>query len=178
QIPNNGYSEYTSNGYYYLCQQAGNVTRHIRVTVGNNLNKNSNNKNYIMKNYITLGLLCLFSNLIFSQITLEHSYTGNSQLLYSGYKFSFNTENDIYFYTYDSSSNSIDIYNSSHTLYKTVSLPFTNTAYLSIFFPTDKLFNNDNLIEFIAMAYSNSGTSSMQLINEDGTVLYDFGDKN
>jgi hypothetical protein len=28
------------------------------------------------------------------------------------------------------------------------------------------------------MAYSNSGTSSMQLINEDGTVLYDFGDKN
>jgi hypothetical protein len=33
QIPNNGYSEYASNGYYCLCEQARNATRHIRVSV-------------------------------------------------------------------------------------------------------------------------------------------------
>lgn len=120
----------------------------------------------------------LFSTIFCSaQATLEHSYTSDA-LYYSGDTYSFSTQNGLHFYTYDSGSNSLKIYTEAHALYKNVTLPNNGVTVTSIVCLTDKLFNNDNLIEFITITFLNNNTYKMTLINENGVVLQEFGARN
>ena len=70
------------------------------------------------------------------------------------------------------------IYTEAHSVYATINLPvdlgFT-VSNIQLF--TDKLFNSDNLIEFLLVT-SQSGTYKMTLLNQNGDVLQQFGDKN
>jgi len=112
------------------------------------------------------------------QISLEHSYDNSlsNSVLYSNYSFSFNTESATYYYYFSSGDNSIKLYNENHSLYKSVSLPIPATGYISIYAPSDKLFNNDALIEFIVMI--SGSTNQMYLLNENGDIINNLGDRN
>lgn len=129
-----------------------------------------------MKKTITLSFL-LCSIFCSAQAVLDHSYTTEA-LSYSADTYSFNTENATYHYTYDSTTNSLKIYTSAHVLYKTVLLPNNGASVQSMVCFSDKLFNSDNLIEFITVTFLANNTYKMTLINENGVTLQEFGARN
>ena len=125
---------------------------------------------------ITISALLLISSFSFAQATLEQSYIIN-QDEGGDQTYFFNTETGSYHYTFDG-SNVLRIYTEAHSVYATINLPvdvgFT-VSNIQLF--TDKLFNSDNLIEFLLVT-SQSGTYKMTLLNQNGDVLQQFGDKN
>jgi len=86
-----------------------------------------------------------------------------------GLLYSFNTQNGINYFTFNNVANTITIYNQNHILVKTVNFPETPNK---IHFITDKLFNNDDLIEIL---YSNN--TDTKLINENGVLLQTITDR-
>lgn len=126
---------------------------------------------------ITLTALLLTTAFSFSQATFEQSYLIN-QDEGGDQTYFFNTESASYHYTFDA-SNVLRIYTETHSLYTTLNLP-VDAGYtlnnLRLF--TDKLFNSDSLIEFLMVTRSSTGTYKMTLLNENGVILQQFGDKN
>lgn len=126
-----------------------------------------------------LGIIATitFSNLSFGQATFEHSYSSNNNN--STRINSFITASGINYYTLNSTLNTISIYNSSHTLVKTVNITVpANSGIDDIFAMSDKLFNSDNLIEFIIVTQQNIAPFnfiSSTLYNENGVILQQFG---
>lgn len=129
---------------------------------------------------IIFGLIATLSisNLSFGQITLEHSYVSNKWQYEESNAFM--TDSGINYYTYNNATNTMLIYNNSHTLIKTVNIPVDAGYYINYFYAiSDKLFNSDIQIEFIIAMNEISGTNKkLNLINENGTVLQQFGNKN
>lgn len=129
-----------------------------------------------------LYLLFTITSIGFGQ-TLENSYTTNGFDDYILKKFTFLTENNLFYLTLDSPNNQISIFNSDHSLYTTISLTFPTDYELgSLHFASDKLFNSDSKIEIlIAANYTGSENCSycrekMLLFNEDGgDNIFDFG---
>ena len=112
----------------------------------------------------------------FGQITLEHSYVTQGYNNYSK-TYAFHTETGLNYYTLNTTENKVLLYNSSHNLFKTVTLNLGAGFKLSnIFLATDKLFNTNSNIEFIARSSSDAETK-MTLIDEDGINLFEFGDR-
>lgn len=127
-------------------------------------------------NFLLFSLM--LTSFAFGQATLEHSYrTTYANPSYddlSKIPFVFHTENGINYYTYDRLVNQLTFYNENHVMIRTVSLPDLPD---NIFFVTDKLFNNDNLIEIVYHYTSgdlDSYVSNIKLINENGVVLQTF----
>lgn len=132
---------------------------------------------------IILGIIATFgiSSLSFGQLTLENTY----QTKVLGDKFTnvFNTDNGINYYTLDNSTNILNFYNSNHILFKTLTIPVDSGSTLNnIYYPCDKLFNNDNLIEFIVTSRipnippATGSTYKTKLMNENGVVIQQFVD--
>ena len=95
-----------------------------------------------------LYLFIAISSISFSQ-TLEKNYTSNGSNNYPK-SFAFLTSSGLNYYTINSTDNEISIYDSNHTLYKTVSISLTNSIEIgAVFLASDKLFNSNNKIEFI-----------------------------
>jgi len=118
--------------------------------------------------------LCFMASSTFGQINLENSYTSDCLL---DSPIAFNVESGTKFYNLSSSENKVKIYNSSHTLEKSISLSITTGFSLEkIYLPCDKLFNSDSKIEFIAVVRSDTETK-MILFDEDGANLKDFGSR-
>lgn len=127
---------------------------------------------------IILGLIATFSmsNLSFGQATIENSYTTNYfgadsswETIGKGLLYSFNTQNGINYFTFDNLANTVTIYNQNHIFYKTVNFPETPDK---IHFITDKLFNNDDLIEILYSTPTGFGAdNNTKLINENGVIL-------
>ena len=129
---------------------------------------------------IIFGLIATFafSNSLFSQGTLEHSYT--SKLWQYDQTNSFKTDAGLNFYTLDNSTGTLLIYNASHSLIKTVTIPIPNGSIPQCLYTiTDKLFNSDALIEFIIRfeGGSESNPEFLSLINENGTILQQYDNK-
>ena len=125
---------------------------------------------------IILGFIATvsISNLSFGQATLEHSYTTNYlsedsswETIKKGLLYSFNTQNGINYFTFNNVTNTLEIYNQNHILTNTTIFPETPQK---IHFITDKLFNNDNLIEILYTTDYASGNNT-KLINENGILL-------
>ena len=128
---------------------------------------------------ILFFLFITISSISFSQ-TLEERYTSEAYNV-KPRNFTFLTESNLYYLTMSVTNSEISIYNSNHTLYKTVSLIIPeNYIVEQIFFATDKLFNSDSKIEIlVGTAYPAGGyIRKMLLFNEDGgNNIFDFGDK-
>lgn len=125
---------------------------------------------------ITLITFLLTSALSFSQATLEKSYIIN-QDEGGDQSYFFNTETASYHYTFDT-NNVLKIYKEDHSIYTTVNLPVDSGYTINnMYLFTDKLFNSDNLIEFLLVTRSSTDTHKMSLVNENGVVLQQFGDK-
>lgn len=110
-----------------------------------------------------------------AQITLEHTYNNSSNIQV------YNLENEGYKYVItDYSTKSVRIYNTDHSLWKTVnvSLPSSVTSFYVTYVST-KLFNTDGNVEFLIWYYENiSGNvkATAQCIGENGSSLYNFND--
>jgi hypothetical protein len=126
---------------------------------------------------ILFGLIITIaiSNSSFGQAILEQSY------LTKGWDYdrfnSFITQSGVNYFTLDKSTATLNFFNSSHTLFNTVTIPLAQGYTLDyVTTVNDILFNSDTFIEFIA--FSQSGTTRRAtLVNENGVVLQEFGNK-
>jgi hypothetical protein len=124
-------------------------------------------------------LALLVATSINAQINLEHTYNVSAtnstlttiQLANSGYKFVLN----------EPSLNQVKLYNTNHSLWKTITVPtipgFTLSNVMHI---SENLFNLDAQVEYIAYYYNISTTPAQyytKIINENGTVIKDFPDR-
>ena len=126
---------------------------------------------------IIFGLIATVSifNLSFGQATLEQSYV-TQDWDYNHYN-TFITQNGVNYFTLNSSTATLQFFNSNHILFKTVTIPIASGYTLSyISTVNDILFNSDSLIEFIAFS-ENGTTRKATLVNEDGIALQEFGNK-
>jgi len=122
-------------------------------------------------------LIFIFSILLITsfhsqgQINLEHEYSGVSaayiKLPVAGYKY----------YVMDVTNNQCRLYNSDHSLWKTINLSVPANYYLyDIQFVTENLFNSDNSIEMLYVSYNYNATLDYytydtRIANESGQVL-------
>lgn len=132
-----------------------------------------------MRNLKITALALLATTSINAQINLEHTYSLSAtnstlttiQLANSGYKFVLN----------EPSLNQVKLYNTNHSLWKTITIPtipgFTLSNVMHI---SENLFNLDAQVECVAYYYNISTTPAQyytKIINENGTVIKDFPDK-
>ncbi len=127
-----------------------------------------------MKTRLLFLTFCICSFSLYSQITLEHTFTntGNGPYL-------FHTHNATMFYRYDIQSNTITIYNSDYSLYKTITVPaLSGYTFSSAENFSTKLFNLDNLIEFVVCYRRDTGNNydyKLILYSENMNQIMDFG---
>lgn len=86
----------------------------------------------------------------------------------------FYTDSKTFYYVV--TQNTINIYNQDHSVYKKVSTNNANETFYKIYLPSDKLFNEDILIEFIALKSINNKFSFV-VINENGVSIASLGAK-
>jgi hypothetical protein len=115
----------------------------------------------------TFTIIFLLSTLFsFGQISLEHSFSTNASLAYltGGNKI------------YTNQNNVITIYNSDYSVFRTISTPTQSGSLNStVLLVTNKLFNNDDNIEYVVINNLANNISMTYLYSESGQVLYDFG---
>ena len=108
-----------------------------------------------------------------AQINLEKTYQGqnanNEVILFSnnGRKIS----------SIDKGSNELKLYETNHTLWKTINIqPPAGYQLTNVYAVSDNLFNSDNAIECVAIFTPlTSGTYKAHIVNETGTVIKDLG---
>ncbi len=132
---------------------------------------------------LIFGLIAVvtISNLSFGQATLEQSYATNE--VSRDFTNAFKTDTGLHYFTVEAST-ILKIYTSSHTLTNTITIPIDNGFVLDGVYPvSDTLFNTDTLMEFLIFTLIQSGaggeifTYKMTLINQNGTILQQFGDR-
>ncbi|MDZ7796523.1 MAG: T9SS type A sorting domain-containing protein [Candidatus Marinimicrobia bacterium] len=130
-----------------------------------------------MKKLILFLTLFILTFNLFGQINLEHSFTGNTPPT------AFTTDNGVYYYTFDSESGELIIYNEAFSVYKTVSITMPQDyTYASIINIGDKLINDDSDIEFFLTYTQKVPVSGMvvrsqgfsKLYDENGNLIKDF----
>jgi len=123
-----------------------------------------------MKKPILLLAFLLMMTISNAQITLEHNYPASATLTdlgLSGYKY----------YLVDVANNQCLIYNTDHSLWKTIALTIPDSMYLyNIQYVTDTLFNKDSKVELAYTYYSYDTalfyyTYNTRVIDEDGIEL-------
>jgi Secretion system C-terminal sorting domain len=132
---------------------------------------------------LIFGLIAIVTipNLSFGQATLEQQYSTIE--VSRDFTNAFKTDTGLHYFTVEA-INILKVYNSSHSLTSTTTIPIDNGYTLDGVYPvSDKLFNTDNLMEFIIFTFIQSGpgleifTYKMTLINQNGTILQQFGDR-
>lgn len=113
-----------------------------------------------MKKLLLLVSCCLFGICAEAQINLEHTFEGDYVVF-----------NEKYF-VLNLNSNTVNIYNSDYSLYKTVNTTFPSNLVRTIMFPSRHLFNSDEKFEFLIYASNYSANSGTCIIcNEDGDIV-------
>jgi len=126
----------------------------------------------------TLFILMLFiAHGLFSQITLEHTYTGSGSSSNDHFKnFAFFIDSGLHYYVIN--NDVVNIHSSDHSLLESITISLQagyeiKSAYLF----TDHLFNSDDNIEFILTTYSlSSNIYNVSVYDHTGNVIYDFGE--
>jgi len=123
-----------------------------------------------MKKTILLIVFLTLLKVSYSQITLEHTYPASAtltELSVSGYKY----------YLMDVPNHQCRLYNTDHSLWKTISLTVPDGMYLyNVQYVSDTLFNKDNKVELAYTYYSYDTTLLYytyytSVIDEDGIEL-------
>lgn len=136
-----------------------------------------------MRKILFLFILVGVSIYLKAQVTLEHSFTANSDtsITYSVYNVNetLNNTEIVNYLLYDSRDSTISIYNVDYSLKNTIKLtPPENYNFTGIQLASKKLFNTDETIEFLVyFIMSNQGIYYKTLLyDENGNILYDFGE--
>ncbi len=136
-----------------------------------------------MKKLFITGILALLVTSVFTQVTLERSYNFSASVVKLetlGYKY----------YLMDVPTGQCRIYNTDHSLFKTVNCNIPGGFYLSdIKYISEKLFDTDTGIELLCTYYKYNSSKDYyeydsKIINEDGSqitfidgALYNFVNK-
>lgn len=125
-----------------------------------------------MKKLFTIAMMT-FAAFAEGQVVLEHSYNTNWPMEVV------NIEGDGYKYLgVDTATRAIKIYNTDHSLWKTIntSIPQGASIYISSSYASKYLFNADNKIELLVLYGVTTPTFAVkaELYNEDGTILNTF----
>lgn len=131
------------------------------------------------KSFLTLtaSLLVVIS---FSQITLEHTYPVQSWTTgFGGNNHTPYFAGMVYLsqgakYAFTDTSNHVILYNSDHSLFKTLTNPVLGGSQyaIDVFSITDHLMNTDDNLEYIALSENSSGQFHfLRILSEAGTVL-------
>lgn len=124
---------------------------------------------------LLFSLAVVAANFAFGQITLEHSFpTGENATV-------FRNENQTFYCTIKNQSNTITIYNSDYSLYKTINVQ-SPVGFSTVRVPdadnfqyiSKNIFNTDDKLEFLVAFKGNLGQSKLTLINEDGLIIKNF----
>lgn len=125
-----------------------------------------------MKKFTLIIIITLaISNFQFlkAQITLEKEYdfTNVSPACTTKVRMFLTTDKTYYI---ANAGNNVFIFNEDHSDYKTVTFP--NEKIEEVHFPSDKLFNSDDKIEFIILTtIVGDNMSYWKLVNEDGDII-------
>jgi len=113
----------------------------------------------------------LFSTILNAQINLEHTFTP------MGVSWFISDVHGLMYYSCDTTSvNQLKFYDDNYSLLKTVSINKPAGYSMGILLPSDKLFNSDNLLEFICVFTKYSPQDyQLKLFNENGILIKDFG---
>lgn len=126
-----------------------------------------------------LFFLLGFRLLSFGQ-TLEKTYSTLAGYTEEPPNYAFFANSEMHYFTLsidkNSNTNFIKFYNSSHQELKSTSISVNDVLDLEdIELLSDKLFNSDSKIEFIALIWVDNERYNYKLYNEDGDELFDFG---
>lgn len=118
-----------------------------------------------------------------AQINLDYTFDSGMETYRFSYNFSqvhehLDTSPVKKYITTDSRDNGICIYNLDYSVYKSFKIDLPNTSEITSYtlLSSVKLFNNDDLIEFVLPLYDSfSKEYALKLYNENGEMLKDFG---
>lgn len=136
-----------------------------------------------MKKLLFISLI--ITNVMIGQITLEHSYPGSSCYYQMGtsssiynqlYVVKLEVDGDKYVHV-DRNNKMLKFYNLNHTPFKSISYAAVtdvnpNGNNHTILYISQKLFDNDNEIEFMYGEQLAYGACITQIVNEDGSIVF------
>ncbi len=122
-------------------------------------------------------IILLFGFHLSAQITLEHSYTQSGNLTELD-------ENEFKYFMMDVPMKQCKIYNTDHTLFKSINLPVPEGYFLyDMKYVSRNIFNDDDKIELLYIYYKIQVVNAkevyyygMKVINESGEVLVSLKD--
>jgi len=119
------------------------------------------------KNLFSLATFFV-TNLVISQITLDHSFSSENLQVYTN-------ETETFYYTVGQSIGTIKIYSADYKLYKQfIPTSSVNISSYDNFILSKNIFDTDNLLEIVT--YSGSYPNySIVIYNENGAIVKDFG---
>lgn len=122
-----------------------------------------------MKKIKLLGLFLALASAMNAQITYNTSYNqafnfSLTKFHVSGYKY---VKTDI-------QNLKIDIYNTNHTLFKTISIPAQTTPIQSVSFISENLFDTDNLMEYALVTTLTTPANYTTIPQTMGSTKYSF----
>lgn len=142
-----------------------------------------------MKKQLLFGfLLSLISSSLLGQITLEHTYPLTGDL--DAFKFTKLSVGDKYTIVstttganYSTTGVTINIYNTNHSLFKSITVPFfslaANSSFSSVYVYniSDNLFSTDSKVEYMVEYQTRDEVTSkygsfVRIYNEDGAALF------
>lgn len=125
-----------------------------------------------MKTRLLFLTFCFCTFSLYSQITLEHSFTNIGDDTRP-----FFTHNATMFYNSNKQTRAINIYNSDYSLYKTIYVPqLSGYDFYGAFSFSTKLYNLDDLIEFCVWYRKPDAHVKLILYSENMNQIMDFGD--
>lgn len=95
---------------------------------------------------LSLSMLLVVSIKLQAQIVLEHTFTSTACNVTP-----FVTSNGIQYLSYDKNTHSVTLYNTDYSVYKSVVIEYVPDHSPTFACVSDKLFNTDSKIEFIAI---------------------------
>ncbi len=105
----------------------------------------------------------------YGQITLEHSYAPNISVSVV------NIEGDGYKYqAIDPNSKKLLLFNTDHSLWKTITFDTTGASFLSASYISKHLFNSDDALEVYLETNYRNGSYVGRIVNETGSILNTF----
>ncbi|UQB67184.1 T9SS type A sorting domain-containing protein [Epilithonimonas zeae] len=117
---------------------------------------------------ILFSFAILATSIVFGQINLDKTFPSETLQVYTN-------ASETYYYSAGSDLSTIKIYNSDYSLKKQFSLPVPSrvSEYYN-FILSKKIFNTDDLLEIVVFSGSFPNVT-IQIYNEDGLLVKDFG---
>jgi hypothetical protein len=132
-----------------------------------------------MKKLFAILVLVILTITTKAQINLEHTFSSDYQGIFW---FISNTNGIMYYTISDTTTNQVKLYNEDYSLYKSAAISRPSGYSMTIYYPSEQLFNTNSSIEFMIhfMKYTslNGYTTKILIYDENASIIKDFGTYN